>query len=163
MQALCPYVQSLRVCNALSDMIHISGQTGTLESSFSKRGTTIRILIVDDSEAILNFMSHAFDSSPGMEVIGSASNGAEAVAIAEGLRPDVVIMDVQMPIMDGLEATRRIKQAHPAIIVVLVSGSAGFLSTTGGAAADGYLMKPFSADSLICEVFETFEKKTHVE
>ena len=159
MQALCPYVQSLRVCNALSDMIHMSGQTGTLESSYRKRGTTIRILIVDASEAILNFMSHALNSSLGMEVIGSASNGAEAVAIAEGLRPDVVIMDVDMPIMGGLEATRRIKQAHPAIVVVLVSGSADLPATGVTAGADGYIAKPFSADSLIRTVVDNFERK----
>jgi len=86
-------------------------------------GTKIRALIVDDFEDILNVMSRALDSSQGIEVIGSASNGAEAVAKSEDLRPDVVIMDVEMPIMDGLEATRCIKQAHPAIVVVLASGN----------------------------------------
>ena len=104
-------------------------------------------------------MSRSLNSSPGIEVIGSAHNGAEAVALAAELRPDVVIMDVEMPIMDGLEATRRIKQAHPAIAVVLISGSAGLLASSVSAGADGYITKPFSADSLIYEILKIFERK----
>ena len=97
-------------------------------------------------------MSRALSSSQGIEVIGSAHNGAEAVARTEDLRPDVVVMDVEMPIMDGLEATRRIKRAHPAIVVVLVSGSAGLLAASVAAGADGYITKPFNAGTLICRV-----------
>jgi len=123
-----------------------------------ERGTKIRILIVDDSEAILNFMSRALSSNLGIEVIGSVSNGAEAVERADELLPDVVFMDVEMPIMDGLEATRRIKQAHPAMVVVLVSGSVDLLAAVVSAGADGYIAKPFSADSLICRVMGSFER-----
>ena len=103
-------------------------------------------------------MSCALTSSQGIEVIGSASNGAEAVARSEDLVPDLVVMDVEMPIMDGLEATRRIKRAHPAIVVVLVSGSADLLAASVSAGADGYMAKPFSADSLICRVMGDFER-----
>ncbi len=123
-----------------------------------ERQTTIRILIVDDSEAILNVMRRALNSSQSIEVIGSASNGVEAVARSEDLRPDVVIMDVEMPIMDGLEATMRIKRAHPAIVVVLVSGSADLLAASVAAGADGYIAKPFSTDSLISRVMGQFER-----
>ena len=119
-------------------------------------GSTIRILIVDDSEAILGFMWRALNSRQGIEVIGSASNGAEAVAISEDLHPDVVIMDVEMPIMDGLEATRRIKRSHPAISVVLVSGSVDLLAASVSAGADGYIAKPFSTEMLICGVMANF-------
>ena len=119
-------------------------------------GDKIRVLIVDDSEAILNFMSRAINSRQGMEVIGSATNGAQAVAMSEDLRPDVVIMDVEMPTMDGLEATRRIKRAHSAIVVILVSGSADLLAASVSAGADGYIAKPFSADALICRVMGNF-------
>ena len=123
-----------------------------------ERGSTIRILIVDDSEANLSFMLRALSSRQGLEVIGSASNGAEAVERADELLPDVVIMDVDMPIMDGLEATRRIKQAHPAMVVVLVTGSADLLAASVSAGADGYMAKPFSVDSLICRVTGNFER-----
>ncbi len=121
-------------------------------------GTKIRALIVDDYEAILDGMSRALNSSQGIEVIGTASNGAEAVARSEDLRPDLVIMDVEMPIMDGMEATRRIKQAHPAMVVVLVSGAADLLDASVSAGADGYVSKLFSTDWLIGRVMDNFEK-----
>ena len=104
-------------------------------------------------------MSRVLTSSLRIEVIGSASNGAEAVARSEDLRPDVVIMDVEMPIMDGLEATRRIKRAHPGTVVVLVSGSADLIAERVAAGADGYITKPFSADCLIQEVLDIFVRK----
>ena len=99
-------------------------------------------------------MLRTLRSSQYIDVIGTASNGAEAVERVDELLPDVVIMDVEMPIMDGLEATRRIKQAHPSIAVVLVSGSANLLAAGVAAGADGYLSKPFKAESLICQIIE---------
>ena len=119
-----------------------------------ERRTTIRALVVDDSETLRNFMLRTLRSSQYIDVIGTASNGAEAVERVDELLPDVVIMDVEMPIMDGLEATRRIKQAHPSIAVVLVSGSANLLAAGVAAGADGYLSKPFKAESLICQIIE---------
>lgn len=101
-------------------------------------------------------MSRALSSSQDIEVIGSAHNGAEAVALAAELRPDVVIMDVEMPIMGGLEATRAIKRVHPSIVVVLVSGSASLLTAYLSAGADGYIAKPFSAETLISGVMRNF-------
>ena len=121
-----------------------------------ERRTTIRALVVDDSETLRNFMLRTLRSSQYIDVIGTASNGAEAVERVDELLPDVVIMDVEMPIMDGLEATRRIKQAHPSIAVVLVSGSANLLAAGVAAGADGYLSKPFKAESLICQIIEKF-------
>ena len=121
-------------------------------------GTIIRILIADDSEAIVTLMSRSLNSSPGIEVVGSASNGAEAVARSDELVPDLVILDVEMPIMDGLEATRRIKEAHPSIVVILVGGSANLLTASVSAGADGYIAKPFSTDSLICRVIDDFNR-----
>ena len=97
-------------------------------------------------------MCRALSSSQGIEVIGSACNGAEAVEKVDETLPDVAVMDVNMPIMDGLEATRRIKRAHPTIAVVLVSGSANLLNASVSAGADGYINRPFTADSLICRI-----------
>ena len=122
-----------------------------------KKSSNLRALIVDDSDAILKLMSFALRSANGIEVIGSASNGAEAVARTEDLRPDVVIMDVEMPVMNGLEATRRIKRAHPSIIVLLVSGTENLLTDSLSAGADGYISKPFSTKSLIRRVKGNFE------
>ncbi|QHI69698.1 chemotaxis-specific protein-glutamate methyltransferase CheB [Tichowtungia aerotolerans] len=79
----------------------------------------IRILVVDDSETVRKLMTYELDRQEGMTVVGIASNGMDAVRKAAKLKPDVITMDVKMPIMDGLEATREIMctQACPVVIV----------------------------------------------
>ena len=68
----------------------------------------IRVLVADDQALVRAGFSVLIDSDPGLEVVGEASNGAEAVDLARATRPDVVLMDIRMPVMDGLEATRQI-------------------------------------------------------
>ena len=68
----------------------------------------IRVLVADDQALVRAGFSVLIDSDPGLEVVGEASNGAEAVELAGTTRPDVVLMDIRMPVMDGLEATRQI-------------------------------------------------------
>ena len=68
----------------------------------------IRVLVADDQALVRAGFSVLIDSDPGLEVVGEAANGAEAVELAEATRPDVVLMDIRMPVMDGLEATRQI-------------------------------------------------------
>jgi two-component system, chemotaxis family, protein-glutamate methylesterase/glutaminase len=84
----------------------------------------LRILIVDDSSVARNLLKEILSSEPDFEVVGEATNGAEAVSMVEKLKPDIVTMDVQMPRMNGYAATREIMTTHPTPIVV-VSGSAG--------------------------------------
>ena len=78
----------------------------------------VRILIADDHVSIRTALRELLDLVSGIEVVGEATTGVEAVALADELRPDIIIMDVRMPSLDGIEATRQIKQRHPAIRIV---------------------------------------------
>ncbi|MEI6704832.1 MAG: response regulator, partial [Deltaproteobacteria bacterium] len=73
----------------------------------------IRVLIVDDSPSAAQFLAHIISSDPEMEVVGIAGNGADGLRMAEKLRPDIISMDINMPIMDGFETTHRIMSSCP--------------------------------------------------
>lgn len=79
----------------------------------------IRVLIVDDSKVMRSMLAWILDSSPRIEVVGFASDGQEAIERVDALKPDVVTMDIHMPVMDGYEATRRIMQTEPLPIVIV--------------------------------------------
>ena len=109
----------------------------------------IRVVIADDSTAILEGLSSWIDSSESFQVEGLASNGTEAVAQVLRLLPDVVVMDAQMPAMDGVEATKRIKQDNPGVGVLFLSAFADHLETALAAGADGYLVKDCTPEELL--------------
>jgi CheY-like chemotaxis protein len=81
----------------------------------------VRVLIVDDQVLVRTGFRMILEAEPDLEVVGEASDGLGAIAQARSLAPDVVLMDVRMPEMDGIEVTRRIKHAHPEVVVVLIS------------------------------------------
>lgn len=103
----------------------------------------LRILVVDDEEAIRSALQRLLDSHQGWSVVGTASNGVEAIAKAKDLRPDVVIMDVSMPHMNGLSATPQIKKAVPDAEILIFSQYAihGMIQEAEDAGASGYLLK----------------------
>lgn len=116
----------------------------------------IRVLVADD-QAVVRAGFHAIlDASPDIEVVGEAATGAEAVAVARRLRPDVVLMDVRMPDMDGLEATRRL--AGPgvtdplAVLVLTTFDLDDYVYEALRAGASGFLLKDVSRDDLAAAV-----------
>jgi len=81
----------------------------------------VRVLVVDDHALFAEALMLTLGIERRIEVVGSASSGLEAVSLAEALRPDVVLMDLHMPSMDGIEATRRVRKVSPATRVVIVT------------------------------------------
>jgi len=121
------------------------------------RGTTektgkVRVLIVDDSVVIRHLLREALESDPGIEVVGSEGNGQAALAAIPLVKPDLVTLDIEMPVLDGLEALKRIRKDHPRLRVVMFST----LTTRGAAAtlealslgADDYVAKASNAGKL---------------
>ena len=102
-----------------------------------------RLLIVDDNDLIRESTQLMLEGEPDLEVVGEAANGHHALELCRQLRPDLVLMDVRMPEMDGLTATREIKKEMPTISVLLVSAyeSEDYRREAASAGATDYILK----------------------
>jgi DNA-binding NarL/FixJ family response regulator len=102
-----------------------------------------RLLIVDDHDLIRESTQLMLEGEPDLEVVGEAVNGRHALELCHRLRPDLVLMDVRMPEMDGLTATREIKKEMPAISVLVVSAyeSEDYRREAASAGATDYILK----------------------
>jgi len=111
----------------------------------------IRVLLVDDHPVVREGLRTMLATTPDIEVIAEASDGLEAVEKAKELRPHVVLMDLRMPNLDGLEATRRIKSqlASTLVIVLTIYDNDAYIVDAVRAGAGGYLLKDASKDLLI--------------
>ncbi|KPK13287.1 MAG: LuxR family transcriptional regulator [Anaerolineae bacterium SG8_19] len=111
---------------------------------------TIQILIVDDHSVVRQGLRMFLSLDPDLEVVGEASNGAEGLQLARELRPHVVLMDLLMPVMDGVEATAAIRQELPEVEVVALTSVLDDASVFGAirAGAIGYLLKDTEAEDL---------------
>jgi DNA-binding NarL/FixJ family response regulator len=110
-----------------------------------------RVLIVDDHAFIRRGVETILESSPDWQVCGEASNGTDAVRLAKQLSPEVILMDVTMPGMNGLEATRIIRREHPDVKVILLTlhESSEVLRSGFRAGASGYLLKADAEEELM--------------
>lgn len=111
----------------------------------------IRVLVVDDHELFRHGVSFILHKQAAVEVVGEASNGLVAVELYKKTRPDAVIMDINMPVMDGLEATRQIRAFDPAarILILTVSEAEDALFDAIKAGASGYVLKNASPRTVI--------------
>ena len=112
---------------------------------------TIRILIVEDQRIVREGLRAVLEDEDEIAIVGEAANGQEALALFAQLQPDVVLMDLQMPVMDGPEATRRIRELSPdaRILVLTTYATDEFIFKALRAGAQGYLLKDASANQLI--------------
>jgi CheY-like chemotaxis protein len=127
----------------------------------SQNPRRIRTLLVDDSQFMREYLSTLVGGESGFELVGTAEDGRQALRFAAGLRPDLILMDVQMPIIDGLEATRIIKQFGtqvgyaPMIVIVTSENTLECLSQAEDAGADGFVAK---SEHLGVQLKATLEK-----
>src|SRR5512138_1123484 len=84
-------------------------------------GAPIRVLVVDDSVAVRRIVTEALASDPGLCVVGAASNGADALTLVGPLHPDVILLDLEMPVMDGIELLQKLRPAHPEVKAIVFS------------------------------------------
>ena len=114
----------------------------------------IEVLVVDDHRLVRAGLSTLLGATPDVKVVGEAANGAEAVSIAHQHPPDVVLMDISMPVLDGVAATRQIVGEHPQTRVVALTSFSDDrrVSEILGAGAVGYVLKDTEPDELIAAI-----------
>src|SRR5690606_28843080 len=111
----------------------------------------VRVIIADDQEITRRGLTAMLSASTNVEVVGTASDGAQCLALAEELQPDVVLMDLRMPGMNGIEATRRLHRSQPHIGIIVVTVFADDTSVFPAirAGARGYLLKDAGRTELL--------------
>jgi DNA-binding NarL/FixJ family response regulator len=108
----------------------------------------IRVVAADDQRIVRDGLKMLLDLLPGVEVVGTASDGEEALAMAEELRPDVILMDLRMPRVDGVEATKRLRGSGIKVVVLTTYADDRSVIDALRAGAVGYLTKDASADEI---------------
>src|SRR5215472_2472010 len=111
----------------------------------------IRIVVADDHEVVRSGFAALLDTQPDFEVVGTASDGVHAVQVCRDTRPDVVLMDVRMPAMDGIEATRQVVSSDsgcPRVLILTTFDLDEYVYDALRAGASGFLLKDVTAEQL---------------
>ena len=117
----------------------------------AEAGPALRVVVVDDQAVIRTGLSMIIDHEPDMDAVGEAADGVAAVALVASLRPDVVLMDVRMPVLDGIEATRRIRAGSDSVGIVVLTTFEDDEYVFGSmrAGADGFILKDATPEVLL--------------
>ena len=117
--------------------------------------TAIRILLVDDVEQARRDLGTALNLFDNLEIIGEAGNGLEAIYLAQSLGPDVILMDLEMPVMDGYESTQQIKSLRPCKIIALtVHDYESARAKAKRSGVDAFLVKGTPVTTIVQTIFE---------
>lgn len=129
-----------------------------------KRVEPIKVLIVDDQPLICDGIAKLLEGEREIEVIGRAYSGKEAIEIADKLKPDVILMDIRMPGMDGIEATKVIKTSNPSIQIIAISvyEEDELIMQMFQAGAVGYILKDISLENLVKAIKNVYKGSTMI-
>ncbi|GGC01324.1 DNA-binding response regulator [Marinobacterium zhoushanense] len=113
--------------------------------------TPIKVILVDDHPLVLDGIRARLEDEPGISVVGEACNGQQAVDKARELKPDVMLMDVSMPVMNGFEATRELRQSCPEVRVLILSmhDNREYILQLIQSGASGYILKDVSSEEMV--------------
>lgn len=124
----------------------------------------IRILIADDHQILRAGLRSLLNAAPNFEVIGEATNGLEAIEATEKLQPDILLMDIAMPVMDGLEATRHISKRMPEvrILILTMHEDNAILKEIMNSGASGYIIKRAAESELVDAIYAVWRGMLYV-
>jgi DNA-binding NarL/FixJ family response regulator len=120
---------------------------------------TIKVLITDDHQIIIDGLKSLLNDVNGIQIVGEALNGADALQTLDLLSADLVLMDIDMPVMNGMEATRLIKKKYPKIKVIILSmhNEGSLVKKLIASGADGYILKNSDREELIAAILKVSE------
>jgi DNA-binding NarL/FixJ family response regulator len=126
--------------------------------------STVRVLVVDDFEKFRRFVCSALDKNPELQVVGECSDGLEAVHKAEELRPDLIVLDLGLPTLNGIEAARQIRKVAPECKILFLSqeSSADVVQEALNSGARGYVLKTRAGIDLMAAVEAVLEGRQFV-
>lgn len=129
----------------------------------TEQNASIRVLLVDDHRIILDGLLGLFGPGSGVECVGTASNGEDAVEMVRHLAVDVVLMDLDMPVMNGLAATTHVKKAAPGVKVVILTmhDEPAMVQRMIDRGADGYLVKNCGREELLLAIHDVYAGRRH--
>jgi DNA-binding NarL/FixJ family response regulator len=124
----------------------------------------IHVVLADDHQLLREGIRSILSKEPDVEVVGEAENGRQAMELVEKTKPNVVIMDISMPNLNGIEATRKIKEAHPEakIIALSMHQDKRFIASMLEAGASGFLLKDCATEELIKSIHTVMQNKTYL-